>query len=148
MQVDKQSSITNLVGNNFAGFEKVIAFESFQGYTIVRAWILTVGLKFIKNKIQILLSRNLGNLEDNGSVCNADIWNIINFSSSSKANQTKSKRTTSKPSAITGQWTTTFAITIITYPSFNWSSARQWSSINSYLWSWHSRLQHLHGSTF
>jgi hypothetical protein len=37
MQVDKQSSITNLVGNNFAGFEKVIAFESFQGYTIVSA---------------------------------------------------------------------------------------------------------------
>ncbi len=65
--------------------------------------VLSVGLKFIENKIQVLLSRNLGNLEDNGSVCNADICNIINFSSSSEANQTKSKRTTGKSSATASQ---------------------------------------------
>jgi hypothetical protein len=77
---------------------------------------LSAQFKFIKKQnSKIFLNKNLGNLEDNGLVCNAD---VCNFFSSSKASQTKSKKTTCKPNAITSQLTT-FAITITIYPSFN-----------------------------
>jgi hypothetical protein len=36
MQVDMSNHPSqNLVGNNFVGFEKVMAFECFQGYTTI-----------------------------------------------------------------------------------------------------------------
>jgi hypothetical protein len=43
----EKSSITNLVGHNFVRFEKVMTYQSFQGYTIISVWILNARLKFI-----------------------------------------------------------------------------------------------------